>query len=347
MLQRRVARTENTGADAFDALKRILDVARLDDAIYALTDLGIPELLTAEPRSVTDLAAESRTRPELLVRLLRFLVAGGVCTEPRPGEFALTEMGKCLRGDAPRSMRPLVLFRGQQFKRHGWLALSDVMRTGDVAFDKLNGAPLFEFLDAHADARGIFDAAMTGLTRAMTGVVTSHYDFSAAGLIVDVGGGEGALLIEVLSAHPGARGVLFDLRSVADAAREAIAAAGLADRCTVASGSFFQAIPTGGDLYVMKMILHDWPDERAELILGNCRAAMDLGARLLVIERVLPPAPPYDLEPFMLDLVMLLELGALERTESQWQALFARAGFALTRVIPTTTPFHIIEARPV
>jgi hypothetical protein len=275
------------------------------------------------------------------------LVAGGVFTEPHPGHFGLTEMGACLRADTPRSLRPLVLFRGQQWKRQGWFVLSEVLRTRKVAFQLVNDIPLFAFYEAHPEAGEIFNAAMTGLTRAMAGVVTSHYDFSGAKTIIDVGGGEGSLLMEVLSANAGTSGVLFDLPPVAKAAEESLARAGLSYRCRVIGGSFFETVPDGGDIYMMKMILHDWPDARAEEILRNCHAALHSKSRLLLIERVLPSAPPYDLEPFMLDIVMLLELGALERTETQWQALLTRSGFRLTRVIPTPVPLKIIEALPV
>jgi hypothetical protein len=219
------------------------------------------------------------------------------------------------------------------------------MRTGNVAFELVNGMPLFDFYQVHPDAGEIFNAAMTALTRSMGGVVTAHYDFSSAKAIIDVGGGEGALLIEVLMANPDASGVVFDQAAVVPAAQESIRRAGLGDRCTVIAGSFFESIPSGGDVYVMKMILHDWPDHRAEQILRNCRAAMLAHSRLLLIERILPPAPPYDLEPFMLDLVMLLELGALERTQAQWEALLDRSGFKLTRVVATHVPLQIIEAR--
>lgn len=329
-----------------EALKRILDSARLDDAIFAFTDLGIPDLLRTGARPVEELAAESNTRADLLARLLRFLVAGGVCTEPQPSHFGLSEMGALLRSDAPRSFRSLVLFRGQPWKRNGWLELSEVMRTGSVAFERINGMPMFDFYDANPDAAAIFNAAMTGLTRAMAGVVTSHYDFSEARTIVDIGGGEGALLMEVLHANPTTSGVLFDQSSVVSAAQNSIERDGLTDRCALIGGSFFESVPAGGDIYIMKMILHDWPDDRAEQILNNCRAAMARGSRLLLIERVLPAAPPYELEPFMLDLVMLLELGALERTEKQWRALLDRCGFRLARIIGTGVPLQIIEAQP-
>jgi hypothetical protein len=338
---------ESSSLAPADALKQILDAARLDDAIFAVTELGIPELLPGEARPVEELAAESHTHGDLLARLLRFLVAGGVFTEPHPGHFGLTEMGACLRSDAPRSFRALVLFRGQQWKRNGWFVLNEVLRTRKVAFELMNGMPLFEFYEAHPEAGEIFNAAMTGLTRAMGGVVTSHYDFSGAKTIIDVGGGEGALLMEVLSANDGTSGVLFDLPPVARAAEESLARAGLSDRCRVIGGNFFETVPDGGDIYMMKMILHDWPDDAAETILRNCHASLGPQSRLLLIERVLPSEPPYDVEAFMLDIVMLLELGALERTETQWQTLLTRSGFRLSRIIPTPVPLQIIEALPV
>jgi hypothetical protein len=338
-------RAEANPIPAAEALKRILDSARLDDAIFAVTDLGIPELIPAGARPIEELAAESHTRADLLARVLRFLVAGGVFVEPKPMCFGLSDIGACLRSDAPRSFRPLVLFRGQPWKRNGWFVLADVLRTGDVAFERVNGMPLFEFYEAHPDAGAIFNSAMTGLTRSMSGVVTSHYDFSGAQTVVDVGGGEGALLTEILLQNPMTEGVLFDQPSVVAAAEVAIASGVLAERCEIVGGNFFDSVPPGGDVYLMKMILHDWPDDRAKVILQNCRAAMSGQSRLLLIERVLPSAPPYEPEPFMLDLVMLLELGALERTQEQWEALLSSSGFELTRVVATPVPLQIIEAR--
>jgi hypothetical protein len=333
-------------ADPAAALRAILDAARVERVLYAVTVLGIPDLLAEGPRDVETLASATGTQGTLLGRVLRLLVAAGVLDEPTPEQFGLTAVGHLLRTEAPGSLRTFLLYRGEPWKRLPWDGLVEMLRGGATAFAQALGAPFFDYLAAHPEAGALFDAAMTGLTRGMLGIVPTHYDFARIQTVVDVGGGEGELLLDILRHHPHLRGVLVDQPQVVGRAAARIEAAGLADRCTAVSGDFFAAVPAGGDVYLMKMILHDWDDERARTILDVCRAAMDPDSRLLLVERVLPPAPPYPLEPFLLDLTMMLELGSQERTEAQWRELLASAGFDLARVIPTSTPMSLIEAQP-
>lgn len=337
---------DGTAMAPAESLQAILDAALVERVVYAATTLTIPELLAAGPRDVEGLAAETGTRPRLLARMLRFLVAAGVFTEPQPYHFGLAPVGELLCADAPGSMRPLVLFRGEPWKRVPWDDLVDSLRTGETAFDRTVGASFFEYLADHPGAGAVFDAAMTGRTRQMLGLVPRHYDFSSMSAVVDVGGGEGELLLDILKHAPAAHGVLFDQPHVVERAAQRIKEAGLSDRCTVIGGNFFDTIPPGADVYVMKMILHDWDDDRARVILGACRQAMGPDSRLLLVERVLPAAPPYPLEPFMGDMTMMLELGSWERTDAEWRDLLASAGLHLARIIRTGEPMSLIEGRP-
>ena len=328
------------------ALRAILDAARVERAVYAVTALGVPDLLAAGPQDATKLAEETGTRAALLARLLRLLVAAGVFSEPDPGRFGLTPIGECLRSDVPGSQRTFVLYRGEPWKRLPWDGLVEALRSGETAFEQVLGAPFFDYLAAHSDAGASFDAAMTTLTRGIGELVAQQYDFDGVDTVVDIGGGEGELLLDILGRHARLRGILFDQPQVVARTAARIESAGLTGRCAAVAGDFFVSVPEGGDAYVMKMILHDWDDAPARAILRVCRAAMGDHARLLLVERILPPAPPYPLEPFLLDLTMMLELGSKERTEPEWRDLLASAGFRPTRIIATDTPMSIIEALP-
>jgi hypothetical protein len=330
-------------------LQAILDAARVERAVYAVTTLDLPDRLATGPRAVAALAEATGTRAPLLARLLRLLVAAGVLSEPQPGSFGLTPVGDLLRRDVPGSLRPRVLQLGAswQWHRQPGDVLVEALRTGDTAFDRVMGMPFFAYLAAEPEAGAVFDAAMTSLTRGMLGLLPRHYDFTEVGTVVDVGGGEGELLLDLLAHAPAARGILFDQPQVVARANARIAAAGMVDRCTAVGGDFFaNAVPSGGDVYLLKMVLHDWADDRASAILGACRRAMGPHSRLLLVERVVPAMPPYALEPLLMDITMLLQLGSRERTETEWHDLLAVAGFRLTRVIPTAGPLSLIEGRP-
>jgi hypothetical protein len=208
------------------------------------------------------------------------------------------------------------------------------------------------FLERHVEDPGwgaLFDGAMSAHTTATIATIVGAYDFSRFTHLVDVGGGRATLLAAILRAHPKLRGTVLDLAPVADAARHALAAVGLNERCEVVSGDFFQSVPSGGDAYLLKMIIHDWDDERSVAILSGCRRAMHEEATLVIIERVMPdriePRAEHE-ECCLVDLNMLVVTGGRERTEAEFDTLVRRAGFTLTRVIPTASPFSVIEARP-
>lgn len=217
------------------------------------------------------------------------------------------------------------------------------VKSGEPAFDSLFGLPYFEYLARRPEAATSFNAMMDGLTRETSSAAA--YDFSDLSTVVDVGGGQGALIAAVLQANPRTRGILFDTDSAIADAGPVLTALGVADRCDTVAGDFFDALPEGGDAYVLKWVLHDWDDEDALAILRTCRRAMSGEARLLVVESLMPPGN----EPFFakaLDITMLVLLGGRERTEAEYQSLMEAAGFEPTRVVPTGSPVSVIEGRP-
>jgi len=336
-------------AKAADALLRLLDGYRAVQAVYVAAEIGVADALAGGPRPALGMARELGVDPPSLQRLLRALASLGVIGERDDGSFELTAVGELLRRDVPGSLRAAALFYGGRRHWTAWGQLLAAVRSGAPAFGGATPTSFATMAQRAPEAARAFDEAMASLTAPVAAAVVEAFDFSGAGTIVDVGGGRGALLAAVLRAQPSARGVLFEIESVAAAARPLLAAAGLADRCEVVAGDMFAAVPAGGDVYLLKWVLHDWDDERALAILRNCRAAMTASARLLVIERVLP-ARAAAREPgpnrFLSDLNMMLLSGGRERSEDEYRALLGVAGFALRRVLATETPHALLEAAP-
>jgi len=323
------------GQDAADApavLGKLLGGYLLGQAVMVAAELGIADHLAAGSVPVAALAPAVGADPDALYRLLRALAGEGVFTEAAPRAFALTPLAEPLRTDHPRSVRARARLFRQEWVWRPWGHLLEAVREGGVAFERVYGVPFFAYLGAHPDAAAVFDAAMTGGTGSRAGLAAA-YDFAPLGTVVDVGGGQGGLLAAVLRAHPHLRGVLFDQPQVVAGAAPVLRAAGVADRCEVVGGDFFAAVPAGGDAYLLSQILHDWDDARATALLRVLHQAARPGARVVAVERVLPPgdAP----HPAKLgDLNMLVLAGGRERTEAEFGALFAGASFELTRIVP-------------
>jgi O-methyltransferase domain len=252
-------------------------------------------------------------------------------------------VGDCLRSDAAEPVGGWAAFVGRPYYWQSWGALLHTVRTGENAFRHVNGVGPWEYRAGDPEEAAIFDRAMADLARRSQQALLAAYDFGRFGTVVDVGGGSGALLIEVLRAHPRVRGVLFDLPHVVEAARAAIAAAGVKARCQAMAGSFFEAVPAGGDAYVLRAVLHDWQDPEASAILERCRAAMRPGTTLLVIERDLGP-PNAEPEAKLSDLNMLVAPGGRERTIDEYAALLDAAGLRFTGSTPFGFGLHAIEA---
>lgn len=311
-------------------------------AVHVAAKLNLADRLQAGPRTPADLAAEAGVQAGPLYRLLRALASLGIFAEDGQGRFGLTPPAEALL-DRPGSMYAVALMMGGEHYR-AWGDLLYSVRTGRPAFDHVYGKPVFEYLSERPDDAKVFDAAMTGIHGPETQAMLDAYDFAGIGTLVDVGGGNGSVLCTVLQKYPAMRGLLYDLPGVVARSTAHIAAAGLADRCRAAGGSFFEAVPPGGDAYLMRHILHDWTDEQCATILGHCHKAMPAGGRLLVIEMVVEPGNAPGPAKF-LDLNMLVIPGGRERTAAEYRDLFARSGFRLDRVVPTPGAVSVLEAR--
>jgi ubiquinone/menaquinone biosynthesis C-methylase UbiE len=318
---------------------------RVSQALYAAAELGIADLLAGGPRTADDLATASGAHAPSLARVLRLLASEGVFVEMEDGRFALTPMAEALRRDVPGSMRPSVLFSGGETLWWSWGHLTHAVRTGKPAFDYVHGTDFFEYFRQHPNEWALFDQLMTTQTTPATRAVAAAYDFSPFKTIVDVGGGRGALMLELLAAYPHLRGIVFDQPAVAAGARQAIEAAGLTGRCEAIGGDFFAAVPEGCDAYLLKSVLHDWDDERCDAILRACRRAVPADGRLLVVEMLVPPGNEPSFAKSQ-DVNMLVNLGGRERTEAEYRALYAAAGFTLSRIIPAQGEMHVIEGIP-
>ncbi|QFZ20804.1 methyltransferase [Saccharothrix syringae] len=311
-------------------------------ALRAAVLLDVAEHLADGPRDAADLAGEIGAHGPSLHRLLRFLAGRGVFREDEDGRFHLTPAGDVLRADAPRTVRTAVLGMTSDLCLLPATGLAAALRDGGTAFEHRFGRPLFEYLAENPEAGDEFNQAMVDISTAEGDAILAVYDFPGSGVVVDVGGGHGALLLSVLRAHPGLRGVLLDQDAVV--AGHLLGQLGGDDRWEVVAGDFFDSVPPG-DLLVLKNVLHDWDDEQCARILGNCRRALRPGGRVLVVDAVIPPGNEPDFSK-LLDMSMLTLLPGRERTEPQFRDLFDRAGLRLTRVVRTAGVFSLIEAVP-
>lgn len=314
----------------------------ISQAIYAAAKFNIADHLKDGPKSVDELAEATATNPDALYRLLRALASRGIFAEGEPRQFSLTPLAEPLQSDVPDSKRALALMSGdEQFR--AWAEIEYSIQTGKIAFDKVFGKPIFDYLGENPDKARIFDAAMVGIHGRESDAILDAYDFSGINVVADIGGGNGSQIAGILQRHTEMKGILFDLPHVIERAKHQIESAGVSDRCELVSGSFFESVPTGADAYMMRHIIHDWDDEKSLTILRNCHQAMSADGKLLVVESVIPPGN----EPFggkFLDLVMLLIPGGKERTEDEYRELFDTAGFDLSQVFPTGSEVSVVEA---
>ena len=312
-------------------------------ALGAVAELGIADHLAGGPRTAADLAARTGANEDAVYRVLRALAMVGVFTETAPRTFALTPAGELLRSDAPGSVRDLVVWMCDAFHFRVYAELTEAVRTGEPIGDKVVGMPVFEYLERNPELAARFNNAMTNFSAGVAPAVLQAYDFSGIGVLVDVAGGHGMLLSTILRQYPLMRGILFDAPHVI-AGATAPDELGVADRCEKVSGDFFKSVPTGGDAYLMKHIIHDWNDERSGVILRNIRAALAGKPRgkVILVEAVIKPGNEPDLAKFI-DIEMMLLPGGRERTEAEFKALFERNGFKLTRIVPTEAPLWVVE----
>jgi hypothetical protein len=308
--------------------------------------LRLADLLADGPRNVDGLARDTATDPPSLYRLLRALASNGIFREGEPGTFELTPLAEGLRSDIPGSLRAMCVLRTEAWAWAAWSELLRSVSTGISAMELLDGRGLFDFLEERPESLSLFAQEMVSLSSTETEAILAAYDFSGYSTIIDIGGGTGTILAAILAAYPAASGVLFDQPSVIDRAGPLLDGAGISHRCTRTGGDFFAAVPGGGDFYLLKSIIHDWDDERAEAILRTCRCAMPPHARLMLIERVVPAGNGPSFAKWM-DLNMLVIAGGRERTEAEYRHLYARAGLELRRIIPTASDMSLIEGVPI
>ncbi|MFE0046734.1 methyltransferase [Streptomyces albireticuli] len=310
-------------------------------ALRTAVDLRIADHLADGPLHPDELGRRTGARGTHLGRVLTFLASRGVFREDHEGAFHLTPAAALLRTGVPGSQHPGIVMITDDMYRRTSGGLTETVRTGEPSFARFHGAPYFAYLESDAAAREVFDAGMAAFSAPADALVAEVYDFPATGTVVDVGGGRGGLLREILERHPGLHGVLFD-RGVTTG-DHILDAPHLAGRRRVEAGDFFDAVPAGGDLYVLKQILHDWDDTDASRILRSCRSAMAAGSRLLVIDALIPPGN--DPHPGKaLDLAMMTLFDSAERDLDALDALLSRAGLRRTRVVPTPSPATIVEA---
>jgi hypothetical protein len=326
---------------------RLLNGFRGYQLVVAACRLGLPDMIAAAPLGSDEVAARKGLDRDATRRFLRGLAAWGVFAEGDDGRYSPTPISEAYRSDRP-GLRNMALMLSEE-AYPTWSELVYSLQTGKSAFEHIHGKGRWEKLAEDPEDLAQFNAAMVETSKRISRDVVAAYDFGWARSVVDVGGGNGALLAGVLRANPSLRGVLFDLPAGLDGAAAAMAAAGIAERVEILEGSFFDAVPEGADAYMLKSILHDWDDEHAARILATCRAAMPPSSRLLVVERFVPErvtTGALDLAAVMSDLHMLVLLGGRERTSFEFSKLFQPAGLRLTRDIETASEFHIVEAQP-
>ena len=317
----------------------------ISQSIYVAAKLGLADLIKDKPQTAESLASATDTHAEALYRLLRALASVGIFSEDDQHRFALTATAEGLLSDGEGSQRALAIMAGEEHYA-SWSELLYSIRTGQSAFEKVYGAPIFDWLGWHPEKAALFDAAMVGVHGRETGAMATAYDFSGIHVLADVGGGNGSLLRGVLPKFPKLRGTLCDLPGVIERAAPLIAEAGLSDRLRTVPTDFFVEVPSGADAYLMRHIIHDWDDGKSLEILRNVRRVIPAAGRLLVVEGVVPAGngPSFTKQ---LDLNMLVIPGGKERTEEEYRALYDAAGFKLTSITPTAAEVSVIEGRPV
>jgi hypothetical protein len=314
-------------------------------AVAATARLGVPDHLAKGALTATELATALGVDPGALARLLRAAASLGVLTRDAHGRFGLTPLGECLRSDVPGSQRALIASELDTAHWTSWGRLEEAVRTGKPTFNSLFSMPIWDYYrDEQPEEGRLFAQNMTAQSDLETRAILASYSFESAGRIVDVGGAHGSFLAAILQRVPRARGVLFDRRLVIEEARAALEGFGVAERVECVGGDFFDEVPAGGDVYLLKHILHDWSDEECVRLLSKVAEAMAPHARVVVAEMMIVedgrPSPAV-----LLDLNMLVMLSGKERTEQEYGSLFERAGLRTSGVFSTDSPMYVIEAR--
>jgi hypothetical protein len=307
-------------------------------SIYLAASLGVADVFDDQPKTIAQLAAATNTEPRSLYRLLRALSSVGIFSEGSDHCFTLTPLGETLKSDSSGSMRYMAMAQMADNFSLAWSNGLHSLRTGETAFDAAAGMSQWEYYAQHPEAAQVFSHSMTNVGTPISHAVAATYDFSQFNTIVDVGGAQGSLISVIMKSYPHLKGILFDRPEI-------IATVNVDEKIRPIAGNFFESVPSGGDAYLLRWIIHDWNDEKAAIILRNCHQAMPDDGKLLLVESVIPSDNEPSLTKF-LDVLMLMGTGGWERTEEEHRSLLQSSGFELMRVIPTPGMFNIsiIEA---
>lgn len=316
----------------------------ISQAISVAAKLYVADHLKDGAKNAEQLARLTDTDQPSLYRLMRALASVGVFAEDEESRFSLTHVSEFLRSDHPESLRGITHMMGDREHWHAHGNLLHSVKTGEIAFANAFGQPFFPYIQDKPETAKIFDDAMTSFSRTTGNAVVAAYDFSGAKVIADIGGGHGRLLSTILKSNEQAQGILFDQPQVIAGATEVLEAAEVADRVKIVGGDFFAEISVAADIYLMKHIIHDWSDEESLAILKNVAASASAGAKVLLMESVVEAEKGVPSMSKVMDLNMLAMTSGRERTAAEYAALFEKAGFKLTNVIPTPSPLQIVEA---
>ena len=325
--------------DSFADMTFLARAFQVSKMIQVAAALELADRVADGTRPITALALEAGAEPTMLLRLCRALAAFGIFAVDTDGNLSQTARSMHLRQTAAPTLHYAVRYYASPHITASWAKLEYAVRSGQSAFESVYGMPKFDYLKTHPDEAEVFDAFMRHSPEDRHAAVVDAYDFSEAGLVVDIGGGNGALLAAILTANPQTTGLLFDQAHVVAGAADTLER--FAHRFEAATGSFFQSIPVGGDVYTMSQILHDWNDAQCQSILSNVQAAMRPGARLLVIERLLEGHSNPII--YLADINMMVNLQGRERTLEEFTALLTQTGFSAPRVVRTRSSFCILE----
>lgn len=317
----------------------------VSSALYPVAKLGIAELVAESPQPVSELAEQTGANEDALYRILRALSSVGIFAEVSPRTFGLTPVANMLRSDVAGNVRDLALWLTNEFHFKVWGQMMHSVLTGQPAVEKVYGKPCFEIFPDLPETDAEFNNAMTNISAMTIPVVLEAYDFSGIETLVDVGGGHGFLISQILKHYPNMQGMLFDLPHVLEGAQARIQRLGLSSRLQTCPCDFFVSIPSGGDAYLMQHIIHDWEDAKCRLILKNIHKALDgkKNGKLIILDSLVKADNAPDVSKWI-DLEMLTMPGGRERTEDEFRALLHECGFKLTRAIPLPGMVGIIEA---
>jgi O-methyltransferase domain/Dimerisation domain len=329
---------------------QMINAYRLSQNISVAAQLGIADLLADKPKGVIELAEKTATHPQSLYRLLRTLASFGIFAELEEQQFRLTPRAALLQSDVPGSLRGYAMVIGTKWHWQMWKDILYSVKTGDSAFEHFQGMGFEDYYQQHPEVAETFDAAMKGALSLSDRAILAGYDFSGFHKVIDIatgGQGDGELIASILEQNNTATGVHFDAPSRLERAKAAVENKLVGDRCEFIGGDFLVSVPSGGDAYIVKNLIHDYSDAKAGKILDNLHQAIDKNGKLLVAEMIVPPGNEPSLAKILDVEALIMTPGATERTAEEYSQLLAKSGFEVTRIVPTKSPMSIIEAVPV